>query len=169
MAAKRSKPDAADVELEDPSDSYLKDGCFPDSDGKHPDELKNGKITLFMITTPIGVITPKKQAEIVSKGGIKPFTGRSLLYARCPNFTGKRDASTVPPDLYRTWYNFFRGCIDLRRSVMRSYEKAVASAKRLLDQASSTYILPGDWQFEPAEDEEDSESESESESESDSI
>lgn len=87
-----------------------------DSNGRHPDELVNGKITKFLLQYTgfdvytgkevTVVLTPDAHALIITQRGVTPYTGESKLHSRCNWFTGKRCASTVHPDLYKIWYDF---------------------------------------------------------------
>jgi hypothetical protein len=147
MANKRMKSDS-----ESRVGQRRADSCFPDSDGSHADELVNGKITWFMLTWPKGAATPTEHAVLVADG-ITPYTGLSLLHVRSKwSFGQPRDAATVPVDLYKIWYAYYRGRINFRRDQMREFEKDVSKARRRLHEAVSKYVLPGDWEFESASD-----------------
>lgn len=135
------------------SRELLKDLCFPDSDGAHPDELENGKITYFIVKYNGRVLNPEEQAQLIAVHGLKQHRGSRLTNFDRPTpdwFSWLRSADSVPPDLYKIWYDFFRGMIGWRREKLADFGFRLAAAESDMDRARRTYILPGDDQFEPA-------------------
>ena len=115
---------------------------------------KNGKITLFFIrytgfdvvkgTDLTVVLTPDVQARLIAQRGLAPYIGVSMLKSRSNWFSRDRCASTVPPDLYSTWYDFYRRSTNWRKAQMDQLEENVKGAQLCLERGRLLYILPGD-------------------------